>query len=119
MLISVPLCAASADLRSSEVFLGVTPSTKHRSMLTGYLLNLKRGPVAVRDMIIADMRAALELGARQRAADLLLVLRLFFSDYPEVRYGGQPAARLGDTSVWRDGVILSFRRKPAMTRRRG
>jgi hypothetical protein len=36
-------------------------------------------------MIVADIRAALDLGALNRAADLLVVLRLFLSDHPEAR----------------------------------
>ncbi len=119
-MISVPLCAASANLRSSEVFLGVTPSARHRSMLIGYLLNLKRGPVAVRDMIIADLRAALDLGAQQRAADLLIVLRLFLSEHPEARYGSPRVARVGMRGQDRNGAILSLRRRhPIATRRKG
>jgi hypothetical protein len=48
-------------------------------------LNLERGPLAVRNMIIADLRRFHELGARQYTADLLLVLRLFLTDYPSAR----------------------------------
>jgi hypothetical protein len=36
-------------------------------------------------MIIADLRRFHELGARQYTADLLLVLRLFLTDYPSAR----------------------------------
>ncbi|HMK88120.1 MAG TPA: hypothetical protein VK446_00590 [Methylocystis sp.] len=42
-------------------------------------MNLKRGSKAVREMIAGDVERCLELGAWQRAADLLLVLRLFVS----------------------------------------
>jgi hypothetical protein len=81
-MISVTQCAAFAGLASDELILGVAPSVKHRSLLSSYLLNLelgKLGPIAVRDMIVADMRRFRELGALQRAADLLLVLRLFLT----------------------------------------
>lgn len=84
-MISVAQCAAFAGLASDEMVLGVTPSAKHQSLLSSYLLNLNRGPIAVRDMIIADMRLFRELGALQRAADLLLVLRLFLTDRPDAR----------------------------------
>ena len=85
-MITVRQCAAFAGLVSNEMLLGVLPSAKHRSLLSSYLLNLKRGPVAVRDMIVADLRSFLDIGASQRAADLLIVLRLFFAEYPQAGY---------------------------------
>ena len=112
-MISVPLCAASASLNSKELFLGVTPGPKHRSLLASYLLTLKRGPVAVRDMISADLRAFVDLGAQRRAADLLIVLRLFLSKYPEAIYGCSPPTHWGTPS----GVVLPFRRERVATRR--
>jgi hypothetical protein len=84
-MITVTECAVFAGLASDELIVGVAPSAKHRSLLSSYLLNLGRGVVAVRDMIIADMRRFRELGARQYTADLLLVLRLFLTDYPDAR----------------------------------
>ena len=54
-------------------------------MLSSYLLNLKRGPVAVRKMIVSDIRAAIDLGASEYAADLVLVLRMFLSKHLEAR----------------------------------
>jgi hypothetical protein len=85
LMISATQCAAFAGLASDELILGVTPSAKHRSLLSSYLLNLERGPMAVRDMIVADLRRFRELGALQPTADLLLVLRLFLTDHPEAR----------------------------------
>jgi hypothetical protein len=82
-MISVAQCAALAGLDSHDMVLGVTLSAKHQSLLSSYLFNLERGPMAVRDMIVADMRRFRELGALQRAADLLLVLRLFLTNYPD------------------------------------
>lgn len=84
-MITVAQCAAFAGLDSNETLLGVSPSAGHHSLLSSYLLNLSRGPAAVRDMIVADLRCWLDLGAPQRAADLLVVLRLFLSDYPQAR----------------------------------
>jgi hypothetical protein len=84
-MITVTQCAAFAGLASDELILGVTPSAKHRLLLLSYLLNLDRGPMAVRDMIIADLRRFRELGALQPTADLLLVLRFFLTDYPDAR----------------------------------
>jgi hypothetical protein len=66
--------------RSDETILGVAPYARHHSLLLSYLFNLKRGLVFVRDMIIVS---SIDIGAMQQAADLLVVLRLFFSEYPE------------------------------------
>jgi hypothetical protein len=84
-MIAVTQCAAFAVLASDELIVGISPSAKHRLLLSSYLLNLERGPLAVRDMIIADLRRFHELGARLYTADLLLVLRLFLTDYPCAR----------------------------------
>jgi hypothetical protein len=87
-MITVTQCAALAGLASDEMVLGVTPSAKHYSLLSSYLVNLRRGPVAVRTLIVADLRTILDLGASRRAADLLIVLRLFLSEYPAAAGGG-------------------------------
>lgn len=84
-MIAVAQCTAYAGLASNELFLGVVPSAKHASLLASYLLNMRRGAEVVRDMILADLRACIDLGATRRAADLLVVLRLYLSDYPEGR----------------------------------
>jgi hypothetical protein len=76
---------AFSGLAWDEIVLGATPSNTHRILLSSYLLNLWRGPNAVRKMIVADMRLSLDLGMIKHAADLLLVLRRFLSDYPESR----------------------------------
>ena len=84
-MISIEQCREFSGLGSHEMVLGAAPTASHRSLLSSYLLNLRRGPVAVREMIVADIRASLNLGALNRAADLLTVLRLFLSDHPEAR----------------------------------
>lgn len=76
-------CAKFAGLDSSELFADSALSAKHRSLLSSYLLNLKRGSSAVREMIVSDIRAATDLGASRYAADLVLVLRMFLSKCPE------------------------------------
>ena len=81
--VSKRIFLADLGLNQNEMMLGVTPSAKHHSLLASYLLNLRRGPPAVRNMILADLRSFLDLGAQQRAADLFVVLRLFLSDHPE------------------------------------
>ncbi|HEY8005357.1 MAG TPA: hypothetical protein VIE66_00805 [Methylocella sp.] len=84
-MISIEECRKFSGLASYEMVLDAGPTTKHRSLLLTYILNLRRGPVAVREMIVADIRASLDLGALDWAADLLIVLRLFLSDHPEAR----------------------------------
>ena len=95
-MITLEECAAFAALETNELFTGAVLSTKHRSLLSSYLLNLKRGPVGVRKMIVADIRIAIDLGAAKYAADLVLVLRMFLSKHPEARiqrtFNRKPAA---------------------------
>ncbi len=78
-------CKIFSGLVSNEMVMGPAPSPKHRARLSGYLLNLKWGKATIREMIVADIRAALDFGALDRAGDLLVVLRLFLSDHPEAR----------------------------------
>ena len=84
-MISVSQCADYAGLDSNELLIGIAPSAKHHRLLASYLLNLRLGAVFVRDMIRDDLRAFIDLGAQKRAADLLVVLRLMLSNYPEAR----------------------------------
>jgi hypothetical protein len=96
MMITLVQCVAWTGIYSDEMILGVSPSLRHRALLGGYLLNLERGAATVRDMIVFDYRSVLELGARERAADLLVVLRIFLFEYPQARRvakreAGEPA----------------------------
>lgn len=84
-MITIEQCKIFSGLVSNEVVMGAVPSAKHRARLSGYLLNLKWGEETVREIIVADIRAALDLGAISRAGDLLVVLRLFLSEHPEAR----------------------------------
>ena len=67
----------SGEIGSSEVL-----SPKHRSLLSSYRLNLRRGQKVVYDMIVADINASLDLGASKHATDLSVVLRAFISEFP-------------------------------------
>ncbi|HXY58493.1 MAG TPA: hypothetical protein VEH76_07920 [Methylocystis sp.] len=78
-------CAECEGLPPAELFLCASPSARHKSLLASYRMNLKRGRKAVCDMIVGDLWRFMELGARERAADLLLVLRLFLADCPKGR----------------------------------
>jgi hypothetical protein len=46
---------------------------------------MERGSIAVREMIVADIDCFLDLGARQQASDLSLVLNCFLANFPEAR----------------------------------
>ncbi len=85
-MVSLSQCAGYAGLNSSELLIGTVVSAKHHSLLQSYLLNLWRGAIVVRNLIRADLRAFIDLGAKKRAADLLLVLRLFLGHFPEARH---------------------------------
>ena len=111
-MISLRACAAISGLSSDEQILGAAPTGRHRQLLSSYLLNLTRGPAAVREMIVDDLRRFHELGALHYAADLLLVLRLFLTEYPEAAFGqdreappkpsffGCPESKLTEASCW-------------------
>ncbi len=79
-LITVARCADLSGLGPREIVLGVSPSRMHISLYESYLLHRHRGWETVRDMIVADIRMALDLGAQKRAADLLIVLRRLLSE---------------------------------------
>jgi hypothetical protein len=83
-MVTVEQCAMFAKLAPHELFLGAPPSTRHRALLSFYLQDLGTlDPQQVREIIVADIRVALSLGAVRQAADLLIVLRELFSEYPE------------------------------------
>ena len=79
-------------LAPKEVILGATPSARHQSLLSFYLQDLEVGAETVRDIIVADIRVSLSLGAVRQAADLLVVLREFLSEYPEAQLAPRPYA---------------------------
>lgn len=84
-MITFAQCARFAGLAPNEMILGASSTRSHEALLLSYLLNLHRGPAAVREMIVSDLRGFLDLGARDCAGDLLFVLRVFLSEYPEAR----------------------------------
>jgi hypothetical protein len=93
-------CAALCGLDSNQFMTDVSPSARQASLHASYLLLQKIGWAAVRDLILADIRAALDLGASKRATDLLVVLRMFLFEHPEFAIAQMPdvGLRYGDTS---------------------
>ncbi len=57
-------------------------SGRRRQLLNGYLLNMGRGVIAVREMIVDDIRRFSELGASAYAAELAEVLSCFDASHP-------------------------------------
>ena len=78
-MISEAECARYAGIAPAELPLPVDLEPKHKSLLESYRLNLRRGEQAVCRMIVGDFWRFMELGAKSRAADQFLVLRLFVS----------------------------------------
>ncbi|MFY9628764.1 MAG: polysaccharide deacetylase [Methylocystis sp.] len=89
-MISLEECRNYAGLFLKEMVLGAKPNEKHHRLLAGYLFNMRFGAATVRELIVADIRVAMDLGAVQRAADLLLVLRMLLEEYPEARRENDP-----------------------------
>lgn len=83
-------------------------SAKQRALLSSYLLNLWRGPEAVRTMMVLDFRSCVDLGASARAADLLFVLQRFLTVCPEARL---------DQSVAPEKWYISLRQQEKPSRR--
>ncbi|WP_198033135.1 hypothetical protein [Methylosinus sp. PW1] len=78
-LIPLSRCAELCGLAPHEMIPGATPSPFHQSLYESYLMLCDRGADFVRDLIVSDIRRALDIGATRRAAELLLVLRRFLS----------------------------------------
>ena len=105
-------CAALCGLAPHEMIPGAIPSPSHQSLYESYLMLCDRGADFVRDLIVADMRRALDIGATPLAAELLLVLRRFLSFPREPRFrGAPPDAAAIDAAI---GVVerLAARRRP-------
>jgi hypothetical protein len=89
-VISMQQCAEFAGLPPDEVVADVAVSKRHVTLFASYLLNIHRGAVNVRQMMVADLRGFLDLGMRDKASDALVILRIFLSDYPSARSAPLP-----------------------------
>lgn len=76
-LASIEHCATIAGLRPHEMLLGASLDDKHEELLLSY--GRGRSPSEARRRIVADIRAAVRSAAADRAADLLIVLRLLIA----------------------------------------
>jgi hypothetical protein len=109
-MISLAQCRRITGLKSHELILCAEPSDRQRSLLASYLLSLRWGESVVLDLIIADLRSALDLGALTMAADLLWVLRGFLQDHPGARCAPPAEEPEGDDQGPKQGYS---RRSPA------
>jgi len=92
-MLNLPQRAAQMGFLEEEFTRGVSPSARRRSLLDSYLMNMRHGPAVIHEMMIADLRRWIDLGALSRAADVAIVLRQFVSDYPQVAFPLGPVDR--------------------------
>jgi hypothetical protein len=65
---------------SDEILLSAAVTPMHRSLLASYRMNAHRGEDSARNLLLRDLRSFLDLGALDRATDLLIVLALFLRE---------------------------------------
>jgi hypothetical protein len=78
-LATLAQCAEASGLSSNEMLVGVVPARKHERLLALYRFNTGVGAGRLSARICFDIRTALQTGAPEQAADLLVVLRLFLA----------------------------------------
>jgi hypothetical protein len=66
-----------------SVWSSIGSENTRTGLMAGYLVNQKRGPAAVRNMIREDIRRFVDLAAKGYAADLTEVLKCFDTGFPE------------------------------------
>ncbi|ARN80088.1 hypothetical protein B1812_02210 [Methylocystis bryophila] len=79
-----------AGLESERLVIGASIRPIHWRMLSSYLANLDKGPAVVCALITADLRTYLDLGATERAASVLIVLRLLLTQFPDLAKSAIP-----------------------------
>lgn len=75
----------SVSRRREQSSLGpheVVATLKQRQLLASYLLNLQKGEWFVFEMMVADLRGLVDLGAPSLATDVSVVLGIFMRDRP-------------------------------------
>ena len=82
-LATLAQCAEVSGLSSNEMLVGVVPARKHERLLESYHFNTGVGAGRLSARICFDIRTALQMGAPEQAADLLVVLRLFLAQNEE------------------------------------
>jgi hypothetical protein len=105
-MISVSRCIALSGLGGDEIVLGVTRAKRHDELYETYLRNLGKRCAALRDRIVGDIRASVNIGAMTLAADLFIVLRLALArrlagSRDGRRRNSKASARRGTRAVFR------------------
>jgi len=83
-------CAAISGLECEKLVIGAPIRPMHRRLLLSYMANLDKGPAAVCALVTADLRTFLDLGAKERAASVLVVLRLLVTRFPHLAKSAIP-----------------------------
>ena len=115
-MITLRRCAKLAGLNLDELVVGVAPAARHQALLQSYRLNMHRGPVAVRRMIVSDLLGYLDIGAHRLAADLFVVLRLFLSEENHMTHASRRQAS-GLRALGLDHALARPRHAPPLVRR--
>lgn len=105
----IPLrsCATMAESDPGQLLVSARLRPMHWKLRSGYLVNLDKGPAAVCALIIVDLRAFLDLVAKDRAANALVELRLLLSQFPHLvesaipSYWSDPSESLSDFGLER------------------
>jgi hypothetical protein len=88
-------------LAPDSISLSASVTPAHRTLLVSYRMNAHRGEDSARDLIIRDLRNFLDLGALDRATDLLIVLALYMRETARCN-----RRLLFATRVHRDAIAL-------------
>ncbi len=67
-------------IASNEITLTASVTPMHRALLASYRMNAHHGEESARHLILSDLRGFLDLGAIERATDLMIVLALFMKE---------------------------------------
>ncbi len=67
-------------LSSNELALTASVTARHRSLVASYRMNAHRGEKDASERILQDLRQFIDLGALDRATDLLIVLALYLRE---------------------------------------
>jgi hypothetical protein len=114
-MISLQQCTSIAGLSSNEVILGVTPSARHEALLQSYVSIRCLSRVALRGLIVRDLRNFLDLGATRQAGDRFIVLRQFLSENSDAR---PSASEVEKAAAIRADAIRGWRPKSPVARDR-
>lgn len=98
VMITLRQCANYSGLTESEMVVGAAAASRHRILLSSYLIDIEEGAHWVRETLVSDIRSCVGRGALMQAADLLIVLREFLSKYPEARLGRRSGKQIAIAS---------------------